>query len=261
MARYQLILAFDGTDFSGFQRSGETRTVQKVIETALQGLGWQEDTILFAGRTDAGVHASGQVVVFSLDWQHEDNILVNALNATLPSDVSVQRLSRVDAEFHPRYDALTRSYAYTIYHLPERDPLRERFAWRIWPPLDGLLLNQAAEVFLGRFNFSAFGRALKLGSNTVREVTESQWFPMEQGWRYQISANAFLYHMVRRLVYYQVQVANGLLTVENLKGGLSGTEVMKPGIAPPNGLVLTNVVYGEHRTRINKKLEINSLNK
>jgi tRNA pseudouridine38-40 synthase len=243
MARYQLILAYDGTDFSGFQRQGETRTVQKVVETALIGLGWHEETILFAGRTDAGVHASGQVVVFSLEWHHEDITLVDALNATLPSDVSVQSLLRVEAEFHPRYDASSRGYTYTIIHLPERNPLHERFAWRIWPPMDGLLLNQAARVFIGRFNYSAFGRALKPGSNTVREVFESQWFPTELGWRYEIVANAFLYHMVRRLVYVQVQFAKGNLTIENLNDGLNSNEVMKPGLAPPNGLVLTKVQF------------------
>ncbi|PKN89505.1 MAG: tRNA pseudouridine(38-40) synthase TruA, partial [Chloroflexi bacterium HGW-Chloroflexi-7] len=94
MARYQLILAYDGTDFAGFQRQRKTRTVQAVVEAALLELGWQEETILFAGRTDAGVHATGQVVAFSLDWHHEDEILLNALNAKLPQDAVVQSIAR-----------------------------------------------------------------------------------------------------------------------------------------------------------------------
>ena len=123
MARYQLILAYDGTDFSGFQRQGKARSVQQVVETALHHLDWQEDTILFAGRTDAGVHASGQVIVFSLDWLHEDATLVNALNAWLPADVVVQSIMRTEADFHPRYDASSRIYNYNIYHLPQDQPL------------------------------------------------------------------------------------------------------------------------------------------
>ena len=105
MERYQLILAYDGTDFFGFQRQGNTRTVQQVVEKALSELGWQEETILFAGRTDSGVHASGQVVSFSLVWQHDDVDLVNALNAKLPADAAVRDITQVKAGFHPRYDA------------------------------------------------------------------------------------------------------------------------------------------------------------
>ena len=123
MARYQLILAYDGTDFFGFQRQGNTRTVQQVVEKALSELGWQEETILFAGRTDSGVHANGQVISFSLDWQHTDADLLNALNARLPSDAAVRDITQVKAEFHPRYDATSRSYVYRIYQLPNRQSI------------------------------------------------------------------------------------------------------------------------------------------
>jgi len=243
MARYQLILAYDGTDFSGFQRQGKTRTVQKVVEQALAELGWQEDTILFAGRTDAGVHASGQVIGFSLEWQHEDVTLLNALNARMPVDVSVMQISRTEAEFHPRYDASSRSYAYTLYHLPQRHPLLERNAWRIWPGLEGAPLNDAARVFLGWHDFAAFGRAMKKDASTTREVIESRWIETSNGWRYEITANAFLYHMVRRLVFVQVRAAQGFLSLQNLEEGLQCQVKLKPGLAPPNGLVLTRVDY------------------
>ncbi len=243
MARYQLILAYDGTDFSGFQRQGKHRTVQQVFETALKELGWQEDSILFAGRTDAGVHASGQVVVFSLDWSHKDETLIEALNARLPADAVVQRIARCTADFHPRYDAASRSYTYRIYQLPQPQPLLDRYAWRVWPPLRGELLNQAAQQFIGRFDFSSFGRAMKPGSTTIREVFESRWFPEESGWQYQVKANAFLYHMVRRLVFIQVQFARGNMTLDELTKGLHTKVIIKPGLAPPNGLVLSNVSY------------------
>jgi tRNA pseudouridine38-40 synthase len=243
MARYQLILAYDGTDFAGFQRQRKARTVQLVVETVLKEHGWQEETILFAGRTDAGVHATGQVIVFSLDWQHEDATLVNALNAWLPADVVVQSIARTEADFHPRYDASSRIYQYHIYQLPQDQPLLERYAWKNWPPLNGALLSQAAQAFIGRHDFSAFGRAMKPGNSTVREVFESAWTSTENGWRYEIKANAFLYHMVRRLVYLQVQFAKGSLTLADLKKGFDEKVIIKPGLAPSNGLVLTKVLY------------------
>lgn len=243
MVRYQLILAYDGTDFAGFQRQRKTRTVQAVVEAALSELGWQEETILFAGRTDAGVHATGQVVAFSLDWQHEDEILLNALNAKLPQDAVVQSIARTEAEFHPRYDASSRTYIYTLYHAQQDHPLFNRYAWRIWPPLDGKLLNQAAVPFIGRYDFSSFGRAMKPGSSTIREIFTSNWTEKESGWIYEIKANAFLYHMVRRLVYMQVQFARGTLSYEDLIKGLSQRVIIKPGLAPSHGLVLAKVAY------------------
>jgi tRNA pseudouridine38-40 synthase len=248
MARYQLILAYDGTEFSGFQRQSETRTVQKVIESALRELNWAEETIFFAGRTDSGVHASGQVVSFSLEWKHSDETLISALNARFPSDVSGLSISKVEAEFHPRYDASSRSYSYNLYHLPEKQPLLDRYAWRVWPALSGDLLENAAQQFIGEYDFSAFGRAMKPGSSTIRRVLESHWTQTDGGWHYTIRANAFLYHMVRRLVYLQVQTARGRVTIADLNEALTTGKKLNPGLAPANGLVLTNVQYeiGRH---------------
>ncbi len=247
MALYQLILAYDGTDFSGFQRQGKARTVQGELENALQQIGWAEGAILFAGRTDAGVHASGQVLTFGLDWQHSSADLTSALNARLPVDVSVLKVEKVKAEFHPRYDASSRIYRYTIYQAPVRHPLIDRYAWRIWPKLDESVLRETANVFLGRHDFSAFGRAMKPGSSTVREVKRTQWSGDEETLHFEIEANAFLYHMVRRLVYCQVQAARGNLLLQEIVDGLKTGKKVKPGLAPPQGLVLTRVVYDGSR--------------
>ena len=244
MARYQLILAYDGTDFSGFQRQGKTRTVQLVVEQSLSELGWQEDTILFAGRTDAGVHADGQVISFSLDWQHADAYLINALNARLPADAAVRDIAQVKAEFHPRYDATSRSYVYSIYQLPNRNPLLERYAWRVWPPLEAGSLADAARIFFGKHDFATFGRAMKPGSSTIREIVESVWMETPEGWEYRVSANAFLYHMVRRLVFVQVEGSRGNISLEDLARGLQTGTKLKPGLAPANGLRLDKVSFG-----------------
>lgn len=243
MALYKLILAYDGTDFSGFQCQRKTRTVQGVLENSLRELGWQEKAVLFSGRTDAGVHASGQVVAFSLDWQHSSADLLKALNARLPDDISVTQISQPEAEFHPRYDASSREYHYTIYQMAARQPLVERYAWRIWPELDKNRLDQVAAMFIGRHDFSAFGRAMKIGGSTVREVFTSQWISVTNGWRYEIEANAFLYHMVRRVVYVQVKYAQSRLSMEEIIRGLTSTQLLKPGLAPPHGLVLAAVNY------------------
>lgn len=244
MARYQLILAYDGTDFAGFQRQHKARTVQAVFEIALKELGWHEEAILFAGRTDAGVHATGQVVSFEVDWPHDDDSLLNALNARLPRDVIGQSIRQADADFHPRYDAISRTYHYTLYFAPQPNPLLDRYRWRIWPSVDANLLNHAAHSFLGRKDFSAYGRAMKPGATTIREVFQSCWNADEFGWKYSISANAFLYHMVRRLVFLQVNFARGQLTLADLMRGFDEKKIIKPGLAPSHGLVLFNVDYG-----------------
>jgi tRNA pseudouridine38-40 synthase len=241
MARYQLKLAYDGTGFFGFQRQGNTRTVQQVLESALTLMGWCENTILFAGRTDTGVHASGQIVVFDLDWKHSCEKLKTALNAKLPRDVAVSEVTQADADFHPRYDASSRTYRYTIYHNPERDPLIDRYAWRIWPPLNGEKLSEAASHLLGTHDFSCFGRAMKPGGSTVRTVLKSDWHATANGWVYEIEANAFLYHMVRRSVYLQVQVARDKMSLATLILGINEQSAMKPGLAPARGLNLWQV--------------------
>ena len=111
MARYQIILAYDGTGFSGFQRQAQgkkSRTVQAAVETASRQIGWQGSSIQAAGRTDAGVHAAGQVIAFDLNWTHGEQALLAALNANLPPDVAAQAAYECRADFHPRYAALTR---------------------------------------------------------------------------------------------------------------------------------------------------------
>ena len=149
MARYKGKLVYDGTGFSGYQRQRNTRTVQGVVEGALSQLSWQGHSILAAGRTDTGVHAKGQVMAFDLDWSHSTDELLRALNAHLPADVSLMSLETVGPEFHPRFDALYRRYQYRIFSQPVRDPLQERYAWRVWPPLDLSRLQQAADHLVG----------------------------------------------------------------------------------------------------------------
>ena len=135
MARYKLILAYDGTAFAGSQRQAKRRTVQGELEKALRVLGWTGRSVVLAGRTDTGVHASGQVASFDLEWKHGVDSLLRALNAGLPADMAASRMEIAGAEFNPRFDATLRIYRYRLFSGQVRDPLRERMAWRVWPSI------------------------------------------------------------------------------------------------------------------------------
>lgn len=244
MARYQVILAYDGTHFHGSQRQNEVRTVQGVVEEALRKLNWADQSILLSGRTDTGVHASGQVASFDLDWKHPTRKLGKALNALLPDDVSIRAVAEVNADFHPRYDALSRRYRYRIFCDPFRNPLRERYAWRVWPEPNTELLQSAANLFLGVHDFVAFGSPMKAGGSTVREIIAVSWNHFDDHFEFEITANAFLYHMVRRLVFVQVNTALGKLTVSELEQKLQNPNLPpSQGLAPPTGLMLDKVQY------------------
>ena len=251
MARYQLTLAYDGTDFFGSQRQVKPRTVQGELEKALRKLGWTGRSVIMSGRTDTGVHATGQVASFDLDWIHTENELTRALNAVLPLDVAVREARVANAKFHPRFDATSRRYRYRLFCQPVRDPIRERFAWRIWPAILVDALPNAAKLFLGTHDFSAFGSPTTPRGTTVRTVMKAEWMQAEKDeWHFEVQADAFLYRMVRRLVFVQVAVAQGKLSADAIARSLAkqasagaGGERIPEGLAPAHGLTLVEVAY------------------
>ena len=258
MARYQLTLAYNGTGFFGSQRqansagssSSSPRTVQGELEKALQKLGWTGRSVILSGRTDTGVHATGQVASVDLDWSHAESDLVKALNAELPADMAVHRVRLVHAKFHPRFDATARCYRYRLFCQPFRDPLREPFAWRIWPTINDTVLAGTASLFLGTHDFSAFGSPTTPRGTTVRTVLKAQWMQADQDeWHFEVQAVAFLYRMVRRLVFVQVAVAQGKTSAEAVSRSLAepvpaGKRSEIPaGLAPAHGLTLVEVTY------------------
>ncbi len=245
MARYQLILAYDGAKFEGSQRQVKKRTAQGELEKALQAIGWTGRSVLIAGRTDSGVHANGQSVAVDIEWPHGPDKLRDALNANLPVDMAVRAACEVQADFHPRFDATSRRYRYRLFCDPIRDPVRERFAWRVWPAVDGDALREVAPVFLGRHNFAAFGSPTTPKGSTIRTVSLAAWTESEGEWQFQVRADAFLYRMVRRLVFVQVAVAQGRLTVEQIKQALETQVALPAGLAPAHGLSLVEVTYND----------------
>jgi tRNA pseudouridine38-40 synthase len=253
MAHYQIILAYDGTQYRGSQRQldgSKMPTVQGSCEEALRKLGWRGRSVLTAGRTDSGVHASGQVFSFDLDWDRPPNKLREAINGLLPKDIAVQEVRLVRPEFHPRYDAIARRYRYHIFCQRSRDPLRERFAWRVWPCVDIKNMQQASRILSGTHDFASFGTPSKRGGSTVREVMEANWSesrpPIDDPpqWIFDILAEGFLYRMVRRLVYLLVSIGQGKLEPEIMRKLLENPESHPiQGLAPPHGLQLVEVLY------------------
>jgi tRNA pseudouridine38-40 synthase len=249
MVRYQVILAYDGTRYLGFQRQAGARTVQDEVEKALRQLNWHGKTLLAAGRTDTGVHANGQVIAFDLDWGHTEDELLRALNAHLPEDVAARQVCQAVVDFHPRYDAVSRKYLYRIYCQSVRHPLLERYAWRVWPAADLVTLQKTADLLPGRHDFATFGTPPRRGGNTIRTISQAAWRLNEPYLEFTVTADAFLYHMVRRLVSLQVEIGQGKRPMEAMVHYLQKqpSEALQ-GLAPSQGLTLLEVNY-EARVR------------
>jgi tRNA pseudouridine38-40 synthase len=219
--------------------------VQCELEKALRKIGWHGKSILLAGRTDTGTHAIGQVAAFDINWFHSSEELVSALNANLPSDMAVRMARAVPGSFHPRYDATSRSYRYRLFCQQIRDPLRERYAWRVWPPVSDL--TPLANIWPGTHDFAVFGTPPRPNGSTVRTVMDASWSLAGDEWIFDIRADAFLYRMVRRLVFVQVAVGQGKANAETLLQNLGqqaqDPEKLPSGLAPACGLTLMEVRY------------------
>jgi tRNA pseudouridine38-40 synthase len=170
--------------------------------------------------------------------------LRDALNANLPEDIVARSVELTGEDFHPRYSATARRYCYHLFCDQVRQPLRERYAWRVWPKVSIDLLNETASYLVGTHDFSAFGTAIQPGGSTIREVFTSGWKVDELDLIFEILGNAFLYHMVRRLVSYQVEIGQGKRNPQEVQEILRGEQKERvQGLAPAQGLVLSEVIY------------------
>ena len=220
--------------------------MQDEVEKALKRLHWQGGRIQAAGRTDTGVHATGQVIAFDLDWRHPVDELHQALNAQLPMDIVAREVRAVNHQFDPRRHAASRHYRYCIFCDAVRHPLRERYAWRVWPALEVELLQQAADALTGTHDFRAFGTPPRAGGSTERTVSQAAWRQTGSDLVFDVAADAFLYHMVRRLVVLQVTLAQRKINLPALLEYLDpapGSAVYVQGLAPAQGLCLVRVEY------------------
>ena len=240
--RYRARVEYDGSDFAGFQLQREARTVQGELEAALANLNRGERVVVDgAGRTDAGVHATGQVIAFTYAGRLDGRALEQAVNALLPRDVAIRDVTPVAAGFHPRRAARYREYRYTVWNGP-RSPLRERTALGVRVPLDATAMAEAASVFIGRHDFSSFGGADR---STVRTVHAVRVRRQGQVVMIDVRADAFLRGQVRRMVAALLEVGQGRLTATGLAAALAvGRPALDGAMAPPHGLCLRHVALG-----------------
>lgn len=257
--RLAALVVYDGTCFKGFQRQAPERgrTVQGHLEAALARLTGAATPVDGAGRTDSGVHASGQVITFSSESNHREATWLRALNALLPADIAVRGVRLVADGVHARKSALARRYRYRILCDPVRAPLRERYVWRVHQRLDVRAMDEAAGRLLGERDFGAFGSSPRdsredgYRGHTVRTLLQAECNWREPGGdatpdevECRFSANAFLTGMVRRLVGTLVLVGLGRLSVDDFQRILEARAKAHPGIlAPAQGLCLTGVDY------------------
>lgn len=240
--RFRATAEYDGTEFAGFQIQRNARTVQGELEAALARLnGGDRVVVQGAGRTDAGVHASGQVIAFTDPGSHSVEALTDALNGTLPPDVAVRDLRRAPAGFNPRYAARYREYRYSIWNGP-RSPLRERSALWVRSELDVAAMASAATAFLGRHDFSAFGGPDPQPVRTIHRIAVRR---RGSAVTIDVRADAFLRGMVRRIVATLLAVGKGRLEASAVPGLLTaGTPALGGAAAPARGLCLRRVVLG-----------------
>jgi tRNA pseudouridine38-40 synthase len=247
--KFRARVEYDGTDFAGFQLQQNARTVQGELEAALARLNGGERVVVDgAGRTDAGVHATGQVISFTYTGSVPAGRLQRAVNALLPRDVAIRDLRRAPDGFHPRYAARYREYRYTVWNGP-RSPLRERTALGVRAPLDTAAMALAGSVFVGRHDFSAFGVAHGQPVRTVHWVRVRRSGSLVT---IDVAADAFLGHMVRRMVAALLGVGHGKIDGEMLAAALAARDAALGGAtAPAKGLCLRRVVLGRGPRQLN----------
>jgi len=244
--RVALGIEYDGTSYNGWQRQKTGLGVQQRVEEALAIVANESVEVVCAGRTDTGVHASGQVIHFDTNSERSDRGWLLGANTNLPADVCVTWARPVDEEFHARFSATSRSYTYVILNSLERSALHRDRAWWVYEPLDAKRMHEAAQRLVGKHDFSAFRAAGCQAKTAVREISHiavnrrDNWLTLE------VTANAFLQHMVRNIAGTLAKVGQGEQEVDWVTAVLESRDRKAGGIAaPPHGLTLIGVSYPE----------------
>ncbi len=245
----KVTLSYDGTDFSGFQRQANARSVQQELEQALEPIDRRRVVVAGAGRTDAGVHAFGQVASFTLSNPIATADLIQAVNARLPEDVRVLAAEEVDAGFHARFSACGKAYRYRISNTEVISPFERRFALHISRSLDLGAMREAAQLLMGEHDFACFQARTVKSRSSVRTVIVSEWSEERLPDRgrlltYEIAGSGFLKYMVRNIVGTLVEVGDGHRAPASIGPLLASRNRAAAGrTAPPQGLYLVRVDY------------------
>ncbi len=245
MQRYKCIVSYDGTGFFGYQVQPNKRTVQSELEAALLKLHkGKEVKVTASGRTDAGVHAKGQVIHFDSDLLIPEERWPIALNSLLPDDISVLSAEKAEESFHARYDAAGKEYRYFLYLSKKRDPFLRNYAFQYPYPLDVGLMKEASQLLLGTHDFTSFCSAKTEMEDKVRTIREITIHQEEDSLVFQFIGNGFLYNMVRILVGTLLEVGNGERKAEEIPELLLKRDRRLAGkTAPAHGLYLWQVFY------------------
>jgi len=245
---FKATLAYDGTAYAGWQVQANQATVQQVVETAIARITGQRIRVTASGRTDAGVHALGQVVGFAVETRLDAQTLMRAINSRLPMDVILNHIEAAPVAFDPIREAVRKRYRYMIHDGPQRDVFSRDHAWHHREPLDAELMHEAAQCLLGKHDFSSFETSGSERATSVRTITDifasREQPPIQNMLRVEVEADGFLYNMVRAIVGTLVDVGRGVLLVEEMGPIVAACDRRKAGrTAPPQGLFLVNVDY------------------
>lgn len=244
--RIAIGIEYDGTAYNGWQRQRTGIGVQQRLEESIAHVADEPVEVTCAGRTDTGVHATGQVGHFDTRADRTDRGWLLGINSNLPDDINVSWARRVSDDFHARYSATARSYRYVILNRLVRSALYRKRAWWVHQPLDAELMHEAAQALLGEHDFSAFRAAGCQASRPFREITQisvtrdGDWVTLE------VTANAFLQHMVRNITGTLAAIGRGDEEPGWIFEVLESRDRTRGGIAaPPHGLTLVSVTYPE----------------
>jgi tRNA pseudouridine38-40 synthase len=244
MRNIKLTLCYDGTDFHGWQRQPRLRTVQHVLEEALEQLTGTRPTTTASGRTDAGVHALGQAVNFLTPSRHSTDTFVRALNALLPRDVRVLDAAEMPQSFHATLDAKSKRYRYAIDNARTPSPFQLRYRWHVPLPLDTSAMNRSGQTLLGRHDFRSFETDWPNRMSSVRTIVDLSVERRDQEVTIEVEADGFLYNMVRSIAGTLVLVGTGKRPESWVGEVLAAQTRVEAGpTAPPQGLFLVSVRY------------------
>jgi tRNA pseudouridine38-40 synthase len=239
-----MVIEYDGTDYNGWQVQPDRPSIQGALEQAIRTITGETVRVEGAGRTDAGVHARGQVAAFSLAKEPELSPLQRGLNALCGPGIVVREIAPAPDGFDPRREARRRTYEYAIDNGPWPSPFRRRYAWHVYRPLDRTAMADAAAALVGEHDFSAFQAADCDADNPIRRLFTSVVEGESGDLVYRVTATAFLRHMVRTIVGTLVEVGHGDRSVEDFARLLGERDRRRAGAtAPPQGLCLVRVEY------------------
>jgi tRNA pseudouridine38-40 synthase len=242
MFNYKLTIQYDGSNYAGWQQQENAQTVQQVLDEAIQKITREKINLIGSGRTDAGVHALGQVANFRIENKLNMSRFQYSLNSILPKDISVTEICEVGENFHARFDAVSRSYLYLISKI--KSPFYFCYSYFYSSDLDVLKLNKLSEQFIGEHDFTSFSKVDTDVNSMVCKVTEAKWRKIKNMFIFKIEANRFLYGMVRAIVGSILRAAKSdtgeqdLINIFSLKSRAAAGDA-----APAKGLFLYKVKY------------------